>query len=154
MEDELKKLMIAHGLTMLQERGELGDFIEFAKAEAKKERIDSDGLMSFFDGLNEFVIDEEPLEFSWFRVFSAIEEVCPFKVKAFKKDKTILIENEKLSDEQCNEYSESWTAPINLKALNTALEPVGVRLEFLEVLNLPFDAEGHENFVRFEVKPL
>ena len=129
MENELKKLMIAHGLTMLQERGELGDFIEFA-------------------------IDEEPLEFSWFRVFSTIEKVCPFKVKAFKKDKTILIENEKLSDEQCKEYSESWTAPINLKALNTALEPVGVRLEFLEALNLPFDAEGHENFVRFEVKPL
>lgn len=151
---ELKGMVIARGLTELRKRGELGDFIEFAKAESKKKGMDTDGLMKFFDDLSELNVDEEPLEFSWFRVFSAIEDVCPFEVKAFKKDKTILIENEKLSDDQCIDYAKDWVAPINLKSLNKALKPVGVELEFLEAINLPFDADGHSNFIRFEVKKL
>ena len=38
--------------------------------------------------------------------------------------------------------------------LNKALEPVNIKLEFIEAISNPFDLDGFQNFVRFRVVEL
>ena len=46
------------------------------------------------------------------------------------------------------------TYRINLDTLNKALEPINVKLEFIEAIDNPFPLDGFQNFVRFKVVEL
>lgn len=152
--NELKASFLARELTLIKESGELGDFIEFAKEQAKKDGMDTKGLMDFLDNLTELTEDEEKSDINWFKVQSALNDVLPFKCRIFKGDNTLIIENEMLTREQCSKYLVDEKPPLHLATLNDALKPLGLCLVFIESLNNPFDLDGFQNFLRFEVKKL
>ena len=72
----------------------------------------------------------------------------------FKQGKCIIVENRTLSNSEVEDYIDKETAPINLGNLNKALEPINIRLEFIEAIDNPFDLDGFQNFVRFKVVEL
>lgn len=149
MQIVLGNALIKSFIKDLVNKGELDDFLSFAREQAKKDGMDTEELMSFFDDLEEQFCNDN---IDWIEVADIIQKCTGnCNVKIFDGDKTIIIENEKFTDLECLEYLEEKESKINLQQLNNALSTVNVKLEFVEALNLPFEFDGFENFIRFKV---
>lgn len=132
----------------LIEEDKLEDFLSFARVKAKEDGMDTEELTSFFDSLEEQFCDN----IDWNKLFDIVNEVTNNrKVMGFKQGKCIIVENRTLSHREVVDYMDSETAPINLGNLNKALEPINIRLEFIEAIDNPFDLDGFQNFIRFKV---
>lgn len=154
---ELRNSIIASIIRRLVEDGKLADFLEFAREQAKKDGMDTEDLMGFFDDLEkEFCTEEEDGDgIDWNKVLDIIAKTTGCKVQGFKGDKSIIISNEEMSRELCLDYLDSENvAPINLEHINNALKIADVKLEFIEAMNIPFDMDGYENICRFKVIPI
>ena len=148
----LNDAFISAFLKRLINDGKLEDFLSFAREQAKKDGMDTEELMSFFDVIEEQFCNDT---IDWIEVADIIQKCTGnCNVKIFDGDKTIIIENEKFTDLECLEYLEEKESKINLQQLNNALSTVNVKLEFVEALNLPFEFKGFENFIRFKVVEL
>ena len=135
----------------LVEEDRLEDFIKFGRAKAKEDGMDTEELMGFFDELEKEFCDN----IQWNRLFEIVNETTNNrKVMGFQQDKCIIIENKTLTNDEVEDYMETETAPINLSNLNKALEPIDVKLEFIEAIDNPFDMGGFTNFCRFRVVEL
>ena len=154
MEDVIKALqthLIGSMVETLIEEDRLEDFLKFGRAKAKEDGMDTEELMGFFDELEEKFCDN----IDWDKLFSIVGETTNNrKVMGFRQDKCIIVENRTLSHDEVEEYMETETAPINLDKLNKALEPINVKLEFIEAIDNPFPLDGFQNFVRFKVVEL
>ena len=154
MEDICKALqthLISAMVETLVEEDRLEDFIKFGRARAKEDGMDTEELMGFFDELEKEFCDN----IQWNRLFEIVNETTNNrKVMGFQQDKCIIIENKTLTDDEVEDYMETETAPINLGNLNKALEPIDVKLEFIEAIDNPFDMGGFTNFCRFRVVEL
>ena len=143
----LGNALISSFIKKLIKEDELEDFLSFAREQAKKDGMDTEEMMSFFDDLeNQFCDDID-----WIEVADIVKKCTGCNVKVFNGDKALIIENEKFTDLECLEYLEEKESKINLAQLNNALSTINVKLEFVEALNLPFEFEGFENFIRFKV---
>ena len=154
MEDVIKALqthLIGSMVETLIEEDRLEDFLKFGRAKAKEDGMDTEELMGFFDELEEKFCDN----IDWDKLFSIVGETTNNrKVMGFRQDKCIIVENRTLSNDEVEKYMETETAPINLDTLNKALEPINVKLEFIEAIDNPFPLDGFQNFVRFKVVEL
>lgn len=145
---ELQNNMISSMINNLIEEDKLEDFLSFARERAKEDNMDSEELMHFFDELEKEYCDN----IDWNKLFDIVNEVTNNrKVMGFKQDKSIIVENRTLSHREVVDYMDKETAPINLGNLNKALEPINIRLEFIEAIDNPFDLDGFQNFIRFKV---
>ena len=148
---ELSDILISNIIGNLVKEDKLDDFIGFAREKAKEDGMDTEELMSFFDELEEKFCDN----IDWDKLFNIVDETTNNrKVMGFRQDKCIIVENRTLSHDEVEKYMETETAPINLDKLNKALEPINVKLEFIEAIDNPFDLDGFQNFVRFKVVEL
>ena len=149
--DLLDKFFIVTTIQKLIDTGNIGDFIEYGREEAKKEGMDTENLMAFFDELeNEFCNDID-----WVKVKDITQKVTGCKVKTFKGDKSLIIENEEMSDDECKDYlAGEMECKVNLEHINQGLKFANVKLEFIEAMILPFDADGFQNILRFKVVEL
>lgn len=153
MEDVIKALqthLIGSMVETLIEEDRLEDFLKFGRAKAKEDGMDTDGLMKFFDELENKYCDN----IDWDKLLEIVNETTNRECMGFRQDKCIIINNRTLSDDEVEEYMETETAPIHLDNLNKALEPVNIKLEFIEAISNPFDLDGFQNFVRFRVVEL
>ena len=153
MEDLCKALqthLISAMVDTLIEEDRLEDFLKFGRAKAKEDGMDTEDLMRFFDELENKYCDN----IDWDKLFEIVNETTNREVMGFRQDKCIIINNRTLSDDEVEEYVETETAPIHLDNLNKALEPVNIKLEFIEAISNPFDLDGYKNFVRFRVVEL
>lgn len=153
MEDLCKALqthLISAMVDTLIEEDRLEDFLKFGRAKAKEDGMDTDGLMKFFDELENKYCDN----IDWDKLFEIVNETTNRECMGFRQDKCIIINNRILSDDEVENYVETETAPIHLDNLNKALEPVNIKLEFIEAISNPFDLDGFQNFVRFRVVEL
>ena len=147
---DLSDILISNIIGNLVKEDKLDDFIGFAREKAKEDGMDTEELMSFFDELEEKFCDN----IDWDKLFSIVSETTNNrKVMGFRQDKSIIIENRTLSNDEVVKYMET-DAPINLDKLNKALEPIHIKLEFIEAIDNPFDLDGFQNFVRFKVVEL
>lgn len=145
---KLQDQLIASMIGDLAEKGELEDFIKFGREEAKKDGMDTEELLKFFDEIEEQYCSNV----DWDKLLEITNEVTNNrKVLSFQQDKCIVIENKMLTDDEVKEYMDIKTAPIHLDNLNKALEPINVKLEFIESLNNPFVIRGFNSFCRFKV---
>ena len=150
MMKDLSNILISNIISNLVKEDKLDDFIGFAREKAKEDGMDTEELMSFFDELEEKFCDN----IDWDKLFSIVSETTNNrKVMGFRQDKSIIIENRTLSNDEVVKYMET-DAPINLDKLNKALEPIHIKLEFIEAIDNPFDLDGFQNFVRFKVVEL
>ena len=148
---DLSDILISNIIGNLVKEDKLDDFIGFAREKAKEDGMDTEELMSFFDELEEKFCDN----IDWDKLFSIVGETTNNrKVMGFRQDKCIIVENRTLSNDEVEKYMETETAPINLGKLNKALEPIHIKLEFIEAIDNPFDLDGFQNFVRFKVVEL
>ena len=148
---DLSDILISNIIGNLVKEDKLDDFIGFAREKAKEDGMDTEELMSFFDELEEKFCDN----IDWDKLFSIVGETTNNrKVMGFRQDKCIIVENRTLSHDEVEKYMETETAPINLGKLNKALEPIHIKLEFIEAIDNPFDLDGFQNFVRFKVVEL
>ena len=148
---DLSDILISNIIGNLVKEDKLDDFIGFAREKAKEDGMDTEELMSFFDELEEKFCDN----IDWDKLFDIVSETTNNrKVMGFRQDKCIIIENKTLSNDEVEDYMETATAPINLNNLNKALEPINIKLEFIEAIDNPFDLDGFQNFVRFKVVEL
>lgn len=151
MGDLLDKFFIVTTIQKLIDTGNIGDFIEYGREEAKKDGMDTENLMAFFDELEEKCCDS----IDWAKVKDITQKVTGCKVKTFKGDKSLIIENEEMSDEECKDYLVGeMEGKVNLEHINQGLKVANVKLEFIEAMLLPFDADGFQNIVRFKVVEL
>lgn len=151
MEDLLGKLFVANVIQKLIDTGNIGDFIEYGREKAKEDGMDTENLMAFFDELEKEFCDD----IDWDKLFDIVSETTNNrKVMGFRQDKCIIVENRTLSNDEVEKYMETETAPINLQTINKALEPINIKLEFIEAIDNPFDLDGFQNFVRFKVVEL
>ena len=151
MMKDLSNILISNIISNLVKEDKLDDFIGFAREKAKEDGMDTEELMSFFDELEEKFCDN----IDWDKLFDIVSETTNNrKVMGFRQDKCIIVENRTLSNDEVEKYMETETAPINLDTLNKALEPINVKLEFIEAIDNPFDLDGFRNFVRFKVVEL
>ena len=151
MGDLLDKLFILTTIQKLIDTGNIGDFIEYGREEAKKEGMDTENLMAFFDELENEFCDN----INWVKVKDITQKVTGCKVKTFKGDKSLIIENEEMSDEECKDYlTGEMEGKVNLEHINQGLKVANVKLEFIEAMILPFDADGFQNILRFKVMEL
>ena len=147
----LQEHMISSAIESLIENDRLDDFLKFGREKAKEDGMDTENLMAFFDELEKEFCDD----IDWDKLFDIVSETTNNrKVMGFRQDKCIIVENRTLSNDEVEEYMETETAPINLDKLNKALEPINVKLEFIEAIDNPFDLDGFRNFVRFKVVEL
>lgn len=147
---DLSDILISNIIGNLVKEDKLDDFIGFAREKAKEDGMDTEELMSFFDELEEKFCDN----IDWDKLFDIVSETTNNrKVMGFRQDKSIIIENRTLSNDEVVKYMET-DAPINLDKLNKALEPIHIKLEFIEAIDNPFDLDGFQNFVRFKVVEL
>ena len=145
---KLQDQLISSMIEELAKKGELKDFIKFGREEAKKDGRYTEELQKFFDEIEEQFCDN----IDWDKLFDIVGETTNNrKVMGFRQDKCIIVENRTLSNDEVEEYMETETAPINLQTLNKALEPINIKLEFIEAIDNPFDLDGFQNFVRFKV---
>ena len=144
---KLQDQLIASMIEELVKEGELEDFIKFGREEAKKDGMDTEELLKFFDELEEQYCDN----IDWVKLFEIVNETTNREVMGFRQDKCIIINNRTLSNDEVKEYMKTATAPIHLDNLNKALEPVNIKLEFIEAVSNPFEFDGFQNFVRFKV---
>lgn len=151
MMKDLSDILISNIIGNLVKEDKLDDFIGFAREKAKEEGMDTEELMSFFDELEEKFCDN----IDWDKLFSIVGEITNNrKVMGFRQDKCIIVENRTLSNDEVEKYVETETAPINLQTINKALEPINIKLDFIEAIDNPFDLDGFQNFVRFKVVEL
>ena len=151
MGDLLDKFFILTTIQALIDTGNIGDFIEYGREEAKKEGMDTENLMAFFDELENEFCDN----INWVKVKDITQKVTGCKVKTFKGDKSLIIENEEMSDEECKDYlADEMECKVNLEHINQGLKVANVKLEFIEAMILPFDADGFQNILRFKVVEL
>ena len=154
MEDMIRTLqehMISSAIERLIENDGLDDFLEFAREKAKEDGMDTESLMKFFDEIEEKYCDG----IDWVKVKDITQKVTGCKVKTFKGDKCLIIENEEMSDEECIDYLiDEMQGKVNLEHINQGLKVANVKLEFIEAMLLPFDAEGFQNILRFKVVEL
>lgn len=153
MEDVIKALqihLIGSMVEALIEENQLDDFIKFGREEAKKDGMDTEEIMKFFDELENKYCDN----INWDEIFEIVNETTNRECMGFRQDKCIIINNRTLSNDEVENYVETKTAPIHLDNLNKALEPINVQLEFIEAISNPFDLDGFQNFVRFRVVEL
>ena len=153
MEDVIKALqthLIGSMVETLIEEDRLEDFLKFGREKAKEDGMDTEDLMRFFDELENKYCDN----IQWNRLFGIVNETTNRECMGFRQDKCIIIENRTLSDKEVTDYLITETAPIHLDNLNKALEPVNIKLEFIEAISNPFDLDGFQNFVRFRVVEL
>ena len=145
---ELSNILISNIISNLVKEDKLDDFIGFAREKAKEDGMDTEELLKFFDELEEQYCSK----IDWDKFFDIISATTNNrKAIVFGGDSSILIENRKLSDEECDEYAENNVSPIHLKTLNKALKPINVKLEFIEAINNPFPIHGINDFCRFKV---
>ena len=151
MEELLETLFVATAIQKIIDTGNIGDFIEYGREKAKKDGMDTENLMAFFDELeNEFCDNID-----WAKVKDITQKVTGCKVKTFKDDKSLIIENEEMSDDECKDYLVGeMEGKVNLEHINQGLKFANVKLEFIEAMILPFDADGFQNIVRFKVVEL
>ena len=148
---DLSDILISNIIGNLVKEDKLDDFIGFAREKAKEDGMDTEELMSFFDELEEKFCDN----IDWDKLFDIVGETTNNrKVMGFRQDKCIIVENKTLSNDEVEDYMGTETAPINLDKLNKALEPINIKLEFIEAIDNPFDLDGFQNFVRFKVVEL
>ena len=147
----LQEHMISSAIESLIENDRLDDFLKFGREKAKEEGMDTESLMKFFDEIEEKYGDS----IDWAKVKDITQKVTGCKVKTFKGDKCLIIENEELSDNECINYiNDENVAKIDLEHINNALKVINVKLEFIDALLLPFDADGFQNICRFKVVKL
>lgn len=151
MEELLETLFVATAIQKLIDTGNIGDFIEYGREKAKEDGMDTENLMAFFDELeNEFCNNID-----WAKVKDITQKFTGCKVKTFKGDKSLIIENEEMSDDECKDYlAGEMECKVNLEHINQGLKVANVKLEFIEAMLLPFDADGFQNIVRFKVVEL
>src|SRR5574344_2107755 len=151
MEELLGTLFVATAIQKIIDTGNIGDFIEYGREKAKEDGMDTENLMKFFDELeNEFCNDID-----WAKVKDITQKVTGCKVKTFKGDKCLIIENEEMSDDECKDYlTGEMQGKVNLEHINQGLKVANVKLEFIEAMILPFDADGFQNILRFKVVEL
>lgn len=148
---KLQDQLIASMIEDLAKEGELESFIKFGREEAKKDGMDTEELLNFFDKIEEQYCSN----INWDKLFDIISTTTNNrKAIVFNGDSSIIIENRKLSNEECDEYAENNVSPIHLETLNKALEPINVKLEFIETINNPFPIQGIWDFCRFKVVEL
>ena len=149
----IRQSILASYLEKLINEGNLDKFLEFARGIAIQEEMDTESLMSFFDELEKKYLSESDKNKEWHKILEIISETTGCKVNGFTDDDCIIIENEKLSMSEFNKYVDDdySKAKINLERINKALLPINYKLEFMEALGLPFDADGFRNIVRFKV---
>jgi len=151
MMKDLSNILISNIIGNLVKEDKLDDFIGFAREKAKEDGMDTENLVKFFDELEEKYCDN----IDWDKLFDIVGETTNNrKVMGFRQDKCIIVENRTLSNDEVEKYMETETAPINLSNLNKALEPINIKLEFIEAIDNPFDLDGFQNFVRFKVVEL
>ena len=151
MGDLLDKFFILTTIQKLIDTGNIGDFIEYGREEAKKDGMDTENLMHFFDELENEFCDN----INWVKVKDITQKVTGCKVKTFKGDKSLIIENEEMSDDECKDYlAGEMEGKVNLEHINQGLKVANVKLEFIEAMILPFDADGFQNVLRFKVVEL
>ena len=151
MGDLLDKFFIVTILQKLIDTGNIGDFIEYGREEAKKDGMDTENLMAFFDELENEFCDN----INWVKVNDIIQKVTGCKVMIFKGDKSLIIENEEMSDDEFKDYlAGEMEGKVNLEHINQGLKVANVKLEFIEAMILPFDADGFQNILRFKVVEL
>ena len=151
MMKDLSNILISNIIGNLVKEDKLDDFIGFAREKAKEEGMDTEELMSFFDELEEKFCDN----IDWDKLSDIVSETTNNrKVMGFRQDKCIIVENRTLSNKEVTDYLTTETAPIHLDNLNKALEPINIKLEFIEAIDNPFPLDGFQNFVRFKVVEL
>ena len=151
--DAIRTSVLASMIKNLVDNDKLGDFLEFAREQARRDGMDSSELMGFFDGLEEKYLSDDVIE--WNKILDIVTKVTGCKVGGFKGDKCLIIENEELSDDECYDYlTKGNVAKIDLEHINNALKIANTKLEFIDAMNLPFDADGFQNIVRFRVVKL
>lgn len=147
----LQEHMISSAIESLVENGRLDEFLEFAREQAKEDGMDTESLMKFFDELEEKYCGD----IDWDKLSDIVSETTNNrKVMGFRQDKCIIVENRTLSNKEVTDYLTTETAPIHLDNLNKALEPINIKLEFIEAIDNPFPLDGFQNFVRFKVVEL
>lgn len=145
---KLQDQLIASMIEDLAKKGELESFIKFGREEAKKDGRYTEELQKFFDEIEEKYCSN----IDWDKFFDIISTTTNNrKAIHFGGDQSIIIENRKLSKEECDEYAENNVSPIHLETLNQALESINVKLEFIETINNPFSILGINDFCRFKV---
>lgn len=151
MEELSETLFVAAAIQKIIDTGNIGDFIEYGREKLKEDGMDTENLMAFFDELeNEFCNDID-----WVKVKDITQKVTGCKVKTFKGDKSLIIENEEMSEEECMDYLKGeMQGKVNLEHINQGLKVANVKLEFIEAMILPFDADGFQNILRFKVVEL
>ena len=147
---KLQDQLIASMIEELAKKGEIEDFIKFGREEAKKDGMDTEELLKFFDELENKYCDN----INWDKLFEIANETTNRECMGFRQDKCIIINNRTLSNDEVESYVETETAPIHLDNLNKALEPINIKLEFIEAIDNPFPLDGFQNFVRFKVVEL
>lgn len=151
MGDLLDTLFIVNVIQKLIDTGNIGDFIEYGREKAKEDGMDTENLMAFFDELENEFCDN----INWVKVNDITQKVTGCKVKTFKGDKSLIIENEEMSDDEFKDYlAGEMEGKVNLEHINQGLKFANVKLEFIEAMILPFDAEGFQNILRFKVVEL
>lgn len=145
---EIQSMFISSMISRLIEEDKLDGFIEFARERAKQDNMDSEELMDFFDDLEAQFCNN----IDWEKTLDIVQKVTGCNVMGFKGDQCIIIENEEMTDDECQEYlSKEIKSKIHLEQINQALQTVNVKLEFTEAMNIPFDVGGFQNFCRFKV---
>lgn len=144
---------VATCLENIVESGKLDDFLEYAREHSEDEGMDTEGLMKFIDKLEEKYLSESEENKEWHKILKIINETTGCNVQGFKGDRTVMIENEEMTDDEFKEYvdNDSVTAKINIESINKALSSINYKLEFFEAIGLPFEADGFRNIVRFKV---
>lgn len=151
MEELLGTLFVATAIQKIIDTGNIGDFIEYGREKLKEDGMDTENLMKFFDELEEKYCDS----IDWAKVKDITQKVTGCKVKTFTGDKSLIIENEEMSEEECKDYlTGEMQGKVNLEHINQGLKFANVKLEFIEAMILPFDADGFQNIVRFKVVEL
>lgn len=151
MEELLRTLFVAATIQKLIDTGNIGDFIEYGREKAKEDGMDTENLMAFFDELENEFCDN----INWVKVKDIIQKVSGCKVKTFKGDKSLIIENEEMSDDEFKDYlAGEMEGKVNLEHINQGLKFANVKLEFIEAMSLPFAADGFQNILRFKVVEL
>lgn len=144
---------VATCLENIVESGNLDNFIEYAREHSEDEGMDTEGLMKFIDKLEEKYLSESEENKEWQKILKIINETTGCNVQGFKGDRTVMIENEEMTDDEFKEYvdNDSVTAKINIESINKALSAINYKLEFFEAVGVPFEADGFRNIVRFKV---
>lgn len=151
MEDLLETLFVATAIQKIIDTGNIGDFIEYGREKLKEDGMDTENLMAFFDELENEFCDN----INWVKVKDITQKVTGCKVKTFKGDKSLIIENEEMSEEECMDYlTGEMQGKVNLEHINQGLKVANVKLEFIEAMSLPFGADGFQNILRFKVVEL